>query len=206
VKIMVGLGNPGREYAATRHNLGFMVIDQVAKGLEAGTMRRRFHAELQEAIVDGEKIVFVKPQTYMNLSGSSAREVANWYKVSPDQILVITDDIELPFATIRMRARGSSGGHNGLKSIFAALGTQDVPRLRIGVGRGGGDAVRRVLTRFSEEEAEELPRVIQSASECALTWLREGIVVAMNRCNRRREPDTDPAVATVTPEQVGAGK
>jgi PTH1 family peptidyl-tRNA hydrolase len=199
VKIIVGLGNPGRQYAATRHNLGFLVVDEIARRYfsSLSEQRKRFRAELMSVTVEGEKIVLVKPQTYMNLSGLSVREAAHWYKVRPAQVLVVADDIDLPFGTLRMRASGSSGGHNGFKSVFAELGTQDVPRLRIGVGRGRGEAISQVLARFTAQEEKILPEVVRAAADCALTWQREGIVVAMNRCNRRILPESEEPVATV---------
>ncbi len=194
MKIIVGLGNPGREYAATRHNVGFMVIDEIARRLAAREGRSRFRAELLETIVDTEKIVLIKPQTYMNLSGVTVREAVHWYKAALDDVLVVTDDIDLPLETLRLRASGSSGGHNGLKSIFAELGTQDVPRLKIGVGRGHGPATRQVLTRFNAEEQRLLPDIIGAAADCALAWRKDGILDAMNRCNRR--PGAEPAAGT----------
>jgi PTH1 family peptidyl-tRNA hydrolase len=190
VKIIVGLGNPGREYAATRHNLGFMVVDELARRLFASDKRFRFRAEVIEAFDEGEKLVLVKPQTYMNLSGVAVREAIRWYKAPVEDVIVVADDIDLPFGTLRMRATGSSGGHNGLKSIFAELGTQNVPRLKIGVGRGAGHATRQVLTRFSPDETRLLPEIVAAAAECVLDWERHGIVEAMNRCNRRHEPAT----------------
>jgi PTH1 family peptidyl-tRNA hydrolase len=204
VKIMVGLGNPGRQYAATRHNLGFMVIDEIARRFASGMseQRKRFRAELTSVTIDGEKIVLIKPQTYMNLSGSAVREAAHWYKARPDQILVVADDIDLPFGTLRMRASGSSGGHNGFKSVFAELGTQGVPRLRIGVGRGLGEAKRQVLARFTAQEEKILPEIIQAAADCALAWQREGIVFAMNRCNRRILPESEEPIVASADESV----
>jgi PTH1 family peptidyl-tRNA hydrolase len=190
VKIIVGLGNPGREYAATRHNLGFMVVDELARRLSASDKRSRFRAEVSEAFDQGEKIILVKPQTYMNLSGTAVREATRWYKAPAEDVIVVADDIDLPFGTLRMRATGSSGGHNGLKSIFAELGTQNVPRLKIGVGRGTGHATRQVLTRFSPEETRLLPEIVSAATDCVLDWERHGIIDAMNRCNRRLEPAT----------------
>jgi PTH1 family peptidyl-tRNA hydrolase len=195
--MIVGLGNPGREYASTRHNLGFMVVDLVARRLPAGETRNRFRAELREAFDDGQKLVLLKPQTYMNLSGSSVREAVRWYKTPLADILVVADDIDLPFGALRMRASGGSGGHNGIKSILADLGGEAVPRLRIGIGRGSGQASRQVLTRFSPEEERALPDLVASAADCALLWARSGIIEAMNHCNRR------PALET-TPEQKGA--
>jgi PTH1 family peptidyl-tRNA hydrolase len=198
VKIIVGLGNPGREYAATRHNLGFKVVDELARRFSVVERRSRFRAELAEIFVEGEKVVLVKPQTYMNLSGSSVREVAHWFKVDPGQLLIVADDIDLPFGTIRLRAAGSSGGHNGLKSIFAELGTQDVPRLRIGVGRGPGHATHQVLNRFNKDEERELPDIVRTAADCALEWRSQGIVPAMNRCNRRPDKPTIQAQEEIT--------
>lgn len=197
VKIIVGLGNPGQEYAATRHNIGFMVVDRLRRELHATETRNRFRAEIAEAFVGGDKLVLMKPQTYMNLSGISAREAAQWYKVAIEDILVVVDDIELPFGASRMRSGGSSGGHNGLKSIAAELGSDQYPRLRLGVGRGSGDARRRVLTRFSKDEEQELPEIIATGADCVLLWRAEGITTAMNRCNRRPEPPTtSPPVIT----------
>jgi PTH1 family peptidyl-tRNA hydrolase len=192
VKIIVGLGNPGRDYAATRHNLGFMVVDEIARRYSVTDRRTRFRAELAELFVDGEKIILAKPQTYMNLSGLAVREIANWYKVAADDLLVIADDIDLPFAAIRMRPGGGSGGHNGLKSIIEELGTDDFPRLRIGIGRGPGHASRQVLSRFNAEEASEVPDLVRGAADCALAWRQEGIIAAMNRCNKRPAPVEAP--------------
>ena len=199
VKIIVGLGNPGQEYAATRHNIGFMVIDRLRRELHATETRKRFRAEIAEAFVDGEKLVLMKPQTYMNLSGIAAREAAQWYKASAEDILVVVDDIELPFGASRLRAGGSSGGHNGLKSIAAELGSDQYPRLRLGVGRGGGDARRQVLSRFSKEEEQDLPEIIATGAECVLLWRAEGVISAMNRCNRRPETPTTPPPPVTTP-------
>lgn len=192
MKIIVGLGNPGREYAATRHNVGFMVVDELARRLSASDKRSRFRANVVEAFDRGEKLVLVKPQTYMNLSGVSVREAARWYKAPVESVLVVADDIDLPFGTLRLRASGGSGGHNGLKSIFEELGSQEMPRLKIGVGRGSGNATRQVLTRFNSEESRLLPDIVAAAVDCVQDWERNGIIEAMNRCNRRLEPATTP--------------
>ena len=205
MKVIVGLGNPGREYAATRHNIGFAVVDELARRLSATDARSRFRAEVRETFDRGEKIVLVKPQTYMNLSGVSTREAMRWYKTPLADVMVVADDIDLPFGTLRMRATGSSGGHNGLKSVFAELGTQDVPRLKIGVGRGPGHATRQVLTRFNPDEARLLPEIVSAAADCVLHWERHGIIDAMNRCNRRLEPTPadDPAGHRADPTDPG---
>jgi peptidyl-tRNA hydrolase, PTH1 family len=189
VKIVVGLGNPGREYAATRHNLGFMVVDELARRHSAGERRNRFHSDLVEVFDAEEKIVLLKPRTYMNLSGSAVREAVNWYKVSLEDLIVVVDDIDLPFGSIRMRARGGSGGHNGLKSIIADLQVDAFPRLRIGIGRGPGQATRQVLSRFTSEEERILPSVVSAAADCIQEWERHGIINAMNRCNRTPESE-----------------
>jgi len=198
VKIVIGLGNPGREYAATRHNLGFMVVDEITRRFATSERRSRFRAELFELFANGEKLILVKPQTFMNLSGSSVREAAHWYRVRSDEILVVADDIDLPFGSTRMRARGGSGGHNGLKSIIAELGTEDFPRLRIGIGRGPGHVTRQVLTRFNQEEERELLDIVRAGADCALAWQQHGIITAMNRCNKRTEPAADPASGAST--------
>jgi peptidyl-tRNA hydrolase, PTH1 family len=193
VKIVVGLGNPGREYAATRHNLGFMVVDELARRLVASERRNRFRSDLVEVFDAGEKVVLIKPRTYMNLSGSAVREAVSWYKTSVDEIIVVVDDIDLPFGWIRLRARGGSGGHNGLKSIIAELGTDTFSRMRIGIGRGPGHATRQVLSRFTADEERVLPTVIQAAADCVLEWERNGIINAMNRCNRAPESENGSA-------------
>lgn len=193
MKIIVGLGNPGRDYAVTRHNLGFMVVDEIARRYSAEERRPRFRAHLAEFFVDGEKVILVKPQTYMNLSGTSVREAISWYKVSPSDALVVVDDIDLPFGATRMRAKGGSGGHNGLKSIISDIGTDAFPRLRVGIGRGYGDASRQVLSRFNREEERILPELVATSADCAMLWLREGILAAMNSCNR--SPATPEASA-----------
>jgi peptidyl-tRNA hydrolase, PTH1 family len=189
VKIIVGLGNPGREYAGTRHNLGFMVVDELARRLVANERRNRFRSDLVEAFDGGEKIVLLKPRTYMNLSGAAVREAVSWYKTPLDNVLVVVDDIDLPFGSIRLRAKGGSGGHNGLKSIIAELGVETFSRMRIGIGRGPGHATRQVLTRFTSEEERFLPSVLEAAADCVLEWERQGVISAMNRCNRTPESE-----------------
>jgi PTH1 family peptidyl-tRNA hydrolase len=189
VKIVVGLGNPGREYAATRHNLGFMVVDELAGRLAAVERRTRFRSDLVEAVDGAEKVVLLKPRTYMNLSGSAVREAVNWYKTPLDDLLVVVDDIDLPFGSIRLRSKGGSGGHNGLKSIIAELGQETFSRMRIGIGRGPGHATRQVLTRFTSDEERVLPAVLAAAADCVLEWERHGIISAMNRCNRAPESE-----------------
>jgi len=194
--IVVGLGNPGREYAETRHNIGFMVLRELVRRHNPPAGRSRFRAEITEYFDGGEKVVLVAPQTYMNLSGVAVQQVMNWYRADLEQLLVIYDDLDLPFGQIRVRASGSPGGHNGLHSIIQELGTSEVPRMRIGIGRGPGTAVSRVLSRFNQEEAKELPEVIARAADAVELWIRTDIVNVMNEANRRPEPAPKPAEAT----------
>lgn len=188
MKLIVGLGNPGREYAQTRHNLGFMVVDELRRRHGGGSFRQRFRAEIGEVRVGGERVALAKPQTYMNLSGHAVREIVAWYKVTRADVLVVLDELDLPFGAVRMRAEGSAGGHNGLKSVTEQLGRRDVPRLRIGIGRGRGVATAQVLSRFAPEEEREIPDLVGRAADCAEVWLADGIVAAMNRCNQRERP------------------
>ncbi len=201
--VIVGLGNPGREYAATRHNFGFMVADELGRRAQAGGTKHRFKAEIAEGRLDGRKLVLVKPQTYMNLSGHAVREVAQWYRVPVERILVVVDDLDQPFGQIRLRAKGSAGGHNGLKSIFAQLGTTEVPRLRIGIGRSSSQAISHVLARFSPAEQAALPDVIDEAADAAELWARQGIYEAMNLVNGRAKDKEKATRATAT---SGSGK
>jgi PTH1 family peptidyl-tRNA hydrolase len=184
LKVVVGLGNPGRKYANTRHNLGFLVVEELARRTSAPTSRQRMKAEITETRFDAGRLVLAMPQTYMNDSGVSVREIVRWYKTPLEDVLVVVDDLDLRYGQIRLRPQGSPGGHNGLKSVFRELGTQDVPRLRVGIGRGHGrETINHVLSRFSPEEEQHLPEVIARAADAAELWLREGILVAMNEVN-----------------------
>jgi PTH1 family peptidyl-tRNA hydrolase len=192
MKIMIGLGNPGREYAGTRHNVGFMVVTEIAKRAAITTTRKRLRSDLAEGSLDGERIILAAPQTYMNLSGHAVREILNWYRVELDDVLVVLDEMDLPFGQLRMRAKGSAGGHNGLASIIDQLGTDEIPRLRIGIGRPRSVARSHVLSRFSPEETRVLSDVIGQAADAVQLWLRDGIIAAMNDVNRRPASGEDP--------------
>nr|MDQ3044948.1 aminoacyl-tRNA hydrolase [Chloroflexota bacterium] len=135
MRIVVGLGNPGPEYAGTRHNVGYMVIDSISGLSDSSAWRKRFRSVVTETVCESHKLILVKPQTYMNLSGIAVRDVLNWYHVPRTSLIVIHDDLDLEFGTLRMRARGSAGGHNGMKSLIAELGDTEIPRLKVGVGR-----------------------------------------------------------------------
>ena len=199
MKILVGLGNPGGQYETTRHNVGWMALDRLAS--ERGfTFRtdRRFRADLAETTIPetGEKVVAVKPLTYMNLSGESVRAVMQFYKVEPADVLVIYDDIALPLGMIRVRPGGSAGGHNGIKSMIQHLGTQEFPRVRIGVGAPAGGAIGHVLGTFRKDEWPEVHEALVLALAAVTFVFREGVLPAMNRFNQRARPEpveiTDP--------------
>lgn len=189
VKMVIGLGNPGRKYAGTRHNFGFFVVDELAKRTNAPTSRQRMKAEISETRHGDNRLILAMPQTYMNESGISVREIVRWYKVPLEDVLIVVDDLDLKYGQIRLRPKGSPGGHNGLKSVFRELGTQDIPRLRVGIGRGSGHhTVGHVLSRFSPEEQERLPGIIDRAADAVEMWMNEGIIETMNRVNANETP------------------
>lgn len=179
-RLVVGLGNPGREYADTRHNVGFMLVDLLATRERATWQReRRWQADLARA----GAVHLCKPLTYMNLSGQSVRAVADFYKIEPGQVLIVLDDFALPLGKLRFRPGGSSGGHNGLKSVAEHLGTQSVPRLRIGIGGASGDTVDHVLGRFALAEREPLEQSLERAVEAVDFAQNRGLEAAMNHYN-----------------------
>lgn len=181
--LIVGLGNPGSKYSNTRHNAGFFVVDALARRLGAPESRKRFRGEVSEVRYGDGRLVLIQPQTYMNESGVTVREAVRWYKTPLENVLIVLDDLDLPFGDLRMRARGSAGGHNGMKSIISQLGTQDIPRLRIGIGRGRSATVSHVLSRFAPDEEANLTHVIDCAAEVAEHWLRQGVIETMNFAN-----------------------
>lgn len=185
-RIIVGLGNPGRQYANTRHNAGWMVLDELARRTGAPSTRSRLQAEISEVKHKGFRLVIAKPQTYMNESGKSVSQLLNWYKVDPEHMLVVVDDLDIPFGRLRMRPGGSPGGHNGLKSINREIGTDQYPRLRVGIGRPnhpGGRTIGHVLSSFSTEERADANIVFTAAADAVDMWLDDGILVTMNAIN-----------------------
>lgn len=178
----MGLGNPGRQYARTRHNAGFLVLDALARAF--GIEEQWKTKDGARQIVDRARgVVLVEPQSFMNLSGEPTQRIAAWLKVPPEQILVIVDDLDLPFGKLRLRERGRSGGHNGLKSLIAHLG-EDFARLRIGIGRNtSGDAIDRVLGAFAPEEEALLPQIIDASVAGTRLWLDGQRVAAVNFVN-----------------------
>jgi PTH1 family peptidyl-tRNA hydrolase len=183
--IIVGLGNPGRQFAGTRHNFGFELLDRIAVRLDAQGLRLHSNALVAAAHYDGRKVHLAKPQTYMNLSGKSVQGLARFYKVALGNILVAHDDLDLPFGTLRLRPGGGPGGQRGVKSTIEMLGSQDFCRLRLGIGRPPGqmDPAHYVLQQFSRAERDELGLVLDRAVDAALAFVSGGIQVAMSRFN-----------------------
>ncbi len=189
-KLVVGLGNPGAEYAETRHNIGFAVVDELGRRHDCSFKKKwRFDALVGEIRWADERVTLAKPQTYMNRSGRAVVALMLWRKLSPADLLVVVDDADLPLGEIRLRPGGGSGGHNGLRSISQSLGgDQDYPRLRVGIGRHGGPDAGlsdHVLSRFGAEERATADAATDRAAEALECCLAEGLAVAMNRYNRR---------------------
>ncbi len=194
MKLIVGLGNPGAQYDQTRHNAGFMVVDELARRFAAGEIARaRFQGATVEARIAGEKCLLLKPTTFMNLSGRSVGEAVRFFKLEPaEDLLVLTDDLALPVGSIRLRAKGGTGGHNGLDDIDRALGGVPYARCRVGIGSVPKvmSQVDWVLSRFTPEELGDVQRSIVESTEAAECWVGEGIDTAMNKFNKRLPADT----------------
>ncbi len=187
--IIVGLGNPGKQYEHTRHNAGFEVIDRLASNCGIPVEEHRCRALCGKGAIGGRKVLLVKPQTYMNLSGESVRAAMDFYKISPEELIVVYDDVSLDPGQLRIRAGGSAGGHNGVKSIIERLGTQEFPRVRIGTGAKPErmDLADYVLGHFSEAERERMEEAFGEAAEAVGVILTEGIGAAMNRFNGKKQ-------------------
>lgn len=183
----MGLGNPGRRYRGTRHNVGFRVVELLARRWGV-SFREEGKVEVAQARVAGQVVLLAKPLTYMNLSGEAVAELVRRRGIATDQVLVVYDDMDLPTGTLRVRARGSAGGHRGMASVLEALGTLEVPRVRVGIGRPEADAVDHVLSRFSPQEEPVVAEAVERAAEAVETALAEGIERAMDRFNRRTAP------------------
>ncbi len=185
-RLIVGLGNPGKDYRDTRHNIGFMVVDELARRMDAAFQEEKRHHGLLAKFSGGW---LLKPQTYMNDSGRSVRSVADYYKITTHETLTVYDDVDLPLGSLRIRLKGSAGGHNGIKSMIQSLGTMEFPRLKLGIaamsGRPDGKRlVNHVLGTFSDEEKPTLALVIQTAADAIMHSLSAGLEAAMNRFNR----------------------
>ena len=207
--LIVGLGNPGPEYDQTRHNVGFRCVDALAQahGL-AFDQKKKSKARTADGLIAGKRVLIAKPQTFMNLSGTSVQGLAAFYQIPPRNILIILDDLDLPLGTLRIRPKGGSGGHKGLTDIIRRLGTQDFPRIRVGIGRPPGrmDPAAYVLRRFDQDDAPIIGPAVDRAVKAVEVWLVEGIETAMNRYNGSAEDvaarEAQPAAPTTPPDQA----
>ena len=183
--IIAGLGNPTKEYEKTRHNVGFEVIDRLAKEYDIDVMTAKHKALCGKGTIEGQNVILAKPLTFMNLSGESVRELSVYYKVPPENCIIVYDDISLDVGRLRVRAKGSAGGHNGIKSIIARLGGENFPRVRVGIGDKpkGKDLADYVLGRFSKQEAEVMDTAYDNAVKAIAAIIAEGVDSAMNKFN-----------------------
>jgi PTH1 family peptidyl-tRNA hydrolase len=184
MKLIVGLGNPGKKYELTRHNVGFIVLDYLAKRMNTPISKIKFKSYYCEIKIGGEKVILLKPQTYMNLSGEAVASAVNYYGIDPSDVMVIYDDIDIDFGKIRIRKQGSGGTHNGMKNIIYHLKWDEFPRLRVGIGRSNVITLHDyVLQRFPKGEWDELREVVIRASEAIELFVSEGVDASMNRYN-----------------------
>jgi PTH1 family peptidyl-tRNA hydrolase len=181
--IIAGLGNPGREYEYTRHNAGFIVIDEIAKRFNIEIRKSKFKGLYGEGIIAGEKVILLKPQTFMNISGESILDAVQFYKIDMKELIVVYDDVSLPLGRIRIRPSGSDGGHNGMKSILYLLGSDSFPRLRVGIGAPGRDMISHVIGKFTDSEGKIISDVVKVSADAALGIIKEGAEKAMNKFN-----------------------
>lgn len=187
--LIAGLGNPGREYQTSRHNIGFMLVSHLAEALGTTFSRVQSKALVTKTDFEGSRLILAKPQTYMNLSGQAVGSLVKFYKIELEHLLVVYDDVDLPFGRLRMRPSGGSAGQKGMQSIIDQLGTQEIPRMRMGIGRptGSKGAASYVLRDFSGEDADFLPTVLDRGVEAVLTYIREDLTIAMNLFNPKTE-------------------
>ena len=184
VFVIVGLGNPGKKYDMTRHNVGFEAIDRLAHKYQIKVNKIKYKALIGEGQIDGEKVLLVKPQTYMNLSGETVLSICNFYQIDPEKLIVIYDDVDTDAGKLRIRKKGSAGTHNGMRHIIMLLQKDDFPRIRIGIGRSNQLELRDfVLQRFSKDEMITMDETLNKAADAAVMIVREGVDLAMNRFN-----------------------
>ena len=185
MKLIVGLGNPGRRYEATRHNVGYAVLRELARRSAAGGPKAKFHGAVVEASLAGQRVLLLSPTTYMNRSGVSVQEARAFYKIPDEDLLIVCDDLNLPLAKLRFRAKGSAGGQRGLEDIIRRLGTQELARLRIGIGSPpeAWAWADYVLSKFTPEEAEQIEAAVAKAADAVELWCREGVSACMNEYN-----------------------
>lgn len=190
MKLIAGLGNPGQRYAESRHNAGFFVVNELARRwrLEAGRYDRHFAGLLAESQRAGQRVLLLQPQTYMNLSGRSVAAVWRFYKLALTDVMVVIDDLDLPVGHLRLRPSGSAGGHNGMTDVIRHMGSDQIPRLRIGIGKVHPSAtVEYVLSRFEPHEREEIEAAVGTAADALECWLARGLDAAMNEFNRKKD-------------------
>ncbi len=185
MKLVVGLGNSGRKYEGTRHNVGFGVVRELARRLGPCTPRAKFHAEVVEVNLGGQRVLLLSPLTFMNRSGISVQQATSFYKIPDEDLLIVCDDLNLPVGKLRFRAKGSSGGQKGLQDIVQRLGTEDFARLRIGIGSPPEqwDWADYVLSKFTKQEIPEIEEAVAAAADGVATWTRDGIAECMNQYN-----------------------
>lgn len=183
--MIVGLGNPGKQYEKTRHNIGFMIIDKLAQEMGTTVSKKQSNALVEQGKIGNNKVLLVKPQTYMNLSGQAVQQLLNFYKEGISDLIVIYDDLDLELGKLRFRDKGSAGGHNGIKSMIQCLNSQDFPRLKVGIGRPPSfmQTADYVLGTFSKEEGPIIDDSMQKACEGIKVWMKEGINITMNKFN-----------------------
>lgn len=199
MKIIAGLGNPGREYEATKHNVGFMLLDALYDALSPTPWREELDGMTAQCYIGGEKVILLKPLTFMNRSGLSVAKALNWYKLAPEDLIVVHDDMDIPAGTIRIRKKGSAGGHNGIKSILSLVGDEHFSRVRIGIGRPlpGWTVVSHVLAPFPEEDAKKIGEAIEYLVPAVECMVKDGTDMAMNKYNpkkqkKKKEPQAQP--------------
>lgn len=199
MKLIVGLGNPGIEYQFTPHNMGFLAVDRIAEQCGVRVNNRHCRAQTARTRIAGHEVVLAKPETYMNLSGQSVSELVREYQAKPEEDLVLLyDELDLPFGSLRVRPRGRSAGHNGAESVIAALGTQEITRVRMGIGPDYpvGDGAKYVLSQFKKAQLPTVDQVLDQAADAVRVILAEGVQAAMNRFNRKAEEDRDEGLGT----------
>ena len=183
--LIVGLGNPDAEYDNTRHNMGFNTINRISEKYNIKLKKNKFQGLFEIGEIEGQKVIIVKPQTYMNLSGNCVKEIVDFYKIEKENIIIIYDDMDIEPGKIKIRKKGSSGGHNGIKSIIQMLGTDEFPRIRIGIGKPEhkGDEINYVIGAIPDEEKERLIQGVEKAEKALIEILKNGIDIAMNKFN-----------------------
>lgn len=183
--LIAGLGNPGKQYALTRHNIGFEVIDYLVDELKLGSKKVKFNGEYYTHTINGEKVIFLKPLTYMNLSGECVKAYVDYFDIQADEIMIVYDDTSFDEGTVRVKKSGSSAGHKGMEDIIFNLNSEDIPRIRIGIGQAEYDMKNHVLSRFSEQEITLMQQAVKKAAQAVMLFIEKDINTAMNLINTK---------------------